>query len=318
MPDLDVIVVAWDAVSAEAAAKAIPTGDRTRVLLITTSPDEAADDARSLPADAVTIVTIGQRDPEAAAVAYGLIDILREADVIVLDSSQQSRDLAGWLVGTLNSPLVWAVDAFHHDVRQNAERVGRLEAERIFLAGNHRLIHQVDAHDAPIVLLLKAPVAGRPEAVTEPAIDRIDLDLSGQRVTTESANTSPKRGRALSGARMVLSVGRGIGGPGNVPLFSQLADQLGAAFGASRVAVDLGWVPFAHQVGQTGTSVSPDVYLAFGISGAVQHLAGMRGSHRVVAVNTDATAPLCRLADIVIEGDAVDIARELLDRLPAL
>jgi electron transfer flavoprotein alpha subunit len=131
-----------------------------------------------------------------------------------------------------------------------------------------------------------------------------------------SAQAAPTvGGPALSSARIVVAVGRGIGDPAHLPLFRALADRLGAALGASRVVVDAGWLPFAHQVGQTGTSVSPDLYLAFGISGAVQHLAGMRGSSRVIAVNTDRDAPLCRLADLVVQGDAVHVATQLLERL---
>jgi electron transfer flavoprotein alpha subunit len=81
------------------------------------------------------------------------------------------------------------------------------------------------------------------------------------------------------------------------------------------VVVDAGWVPFAHQVGQTGAAVAPELYLAFGISGAIQHLAGMHRSRCVVAINTDADAPLCRIADLVVKADAVKVAETLLDRL---
>jgi electron transfer flavoprotein alpha subunit len=110
-------------------------------------------------------------------------------------------------------------------------------------------------------------------------------------------------------------VGRGIGSAERLPLFRELAERLHAALGASRVVVDAGWLPFAHQVGQTGTAVAPDLYLAFGISGAIQHLAGMRASKQVVAINTDREATLCRLADLVIEGDATEVAERLLKRL---
>jgi electron transfer flavoprotein alpha subunit len=83
------------------------------------------------------------------------------------------------------------------------------------------------------------------------------------------------------------------------------------------VVVDSGWLPFRHQVGQTGTAVSPDVYAAFGISGAIQHLAGMRGSKRVIAINTDLEAPICSVADVVINADANEVAKALLDRSSA-
>jgi electron transfer flavoprotein alpha subunit len=134
-------------------------------------------------------------------------------------------------------------------------------------------------------------------------------------VTVTSAVGDASTGPNLASANVIVAVGRGIGGPENLPVFEALSRRLGAALGASRVVVDAGWLPFSHQVGQTGTSVSPDLYLAFGISGAVQHLAGMRGSDRVVAINTDPDAAICRVADVVIIGDAVEVATGLLERL---
>ncbi|TYK44638.1 electron transfer flavoprotein subunit alpha/FixB family protein [Actinomadura decatromicini] len=124
-----------------------------------------------------------------------------------------------------------------------------------------------------------------------------------------------ERARGPAGARTIVSVGRGVGGPDAVARYRRLAELTGAALGASRAAVDGGWLPFAHQVGQTGATVAPDLYVAFGISGAVQHTAGMRASGRVVAVNTDPDAPIARLADLVIAADANEVADALLRRL---
>lgn len=248
-----------------------------------------------------------------ATVGRALLPLLEPDSVVVLDSGQDARDLAGWLAMTRDAPVVWAAET----IRSVDD--GVVEVVRTAAGGRSRVVQEVGAGLA-VVLAKPAgrqhrPVDGLDGArVTVETFDVAD-DTDGPVLLSAPEPMAGDRLAALVGAEVVVSVGRGIGGPESLPVFRDLAQRLGAALGASRVVVDSGWLPFAHQVGQTGASVAPGVYLAFGISGAVQHLAGMRGSEVVVAVNTDRDAPLCRVADLVVEGDAVKVAAELLDRL---
>jgi electron transfer flavoprotein alpha subunit len=250
-------------------------------------------------------------DPSLDAAVLGpiLAALLPPTGLVLLDSDPASRDLAGWLVATLDLPVHWAVDA----IRPDGD--GHLEAASAILGGGHHVLHHLPLDERRVVLTKPSAAADPGPGATPPPVAVVDVLPPSGRLSVTRDEQSHADGVPLAGSRLVVSVGRGIGGPDHVDRFRELADRLGAGFGASRVAVDAGWVPFAHQVGQTGTSVAPDVYLAFGISGAIQHLAGMRGSRRVIAVNTDPQAPLCRAADLVVEGDARTVADALLARL---
>jgi electron transfer flavoprotein alpha subunit len=126
-----------------------------------------------------------------------------------------------------------------------------------------------------------------------------------------------RSGPRLDEAHVVVSGGRGLGSPDNYALVTELAQLLNGAPGASRAIVDAGWVPYAFQVGQTGKTVKPDVYIACGISGATQHMVGMKGAKKIIAINKDREAPIFAIADLGIVGDVTQVMPKLIDEIRA-
>ncbi len=183
---------------------------------------------------------------------------------------------------------------------------------RPIYAGN--ALATIKSHEKIKLLTIRATgfaaAAAASSSVTLAPLETMDTQLTAQRVQFISTENHVSARPSLSAARIVISGGRGLKSAENFKLLEGLADQLGAAIGASRAAVDANFAPNDWQVGQTGKIVAPDLYIAIGISGAIQHLAGMKDSKVIVAINTDPDAPIFSIADFGLVGDFLKILPE--------
>jgi electron transfer flavoprotein alpha subunit len=242
--------------------------------------------------------------------AHALHELVKrhDPDLVLFATQYDSRDIAGRLAARTGSTLMSnAMDLASVDVAQTA------------IFGGSTIV-DVRLEGRPKIVLV------RPKSfVAEPSGDRaevVPVDVSVpddlKRAKRIERHEESAAGPKLDEAPVVISGGRGLGDPSNFELLEQLASAIGnASVGATRAVVDAGWVPYAMQIGQTGITVKPSVYLAIGISGATQHVVGMKGAKRIVAVNKDEEAPIFQIADLGIVGDALKLLPALIDEVKA-
>jgi electron transfer flavoprotein alpha subunit len=187
---------------------------------------------------------------------------------------------------------------------------GGIVATRAFYGSKVHAEVEFPGHDR--VLLLLRPTAWAPaEGSSSPAVSEVSVSVSGSRARHKEFIDVATGDVDITTADFLLSIGRGVGEKDNVPQFEELADKMGATLSVSRPLVDQGWMPNSRQVGQSGKTVKPKVYLALGISGAVQHLAGMKTSGTIIAVNSDPEAAIFNVAHYGAVADLFEVAEEL-------
>jgi len=230
---------------------------------------------------------------------------------VLVPYTAMGKDLAPRVAGRLGAGL--ASDVVSLDVKD-----GRLEARRPVFAG--KAIATVRWEGEPQMATLRPNVfpLGTPDAGRKAETVKGSADLGTPRARVVSVQAGGSGKVELTEAQIIVSGGRGLKGPENFHLVEELASALGAAVGASRAVVDAGWVDHQLQVGQTGKTVSPTLYVAAGISGAIQHLAGMSSSKVIVAINKDPDAPIFKVADYGIVGDVFELLPKLTAAAAAL
>ena len=240
---------------------------------------------------------------------HALTELIGEnaPDMILFAMNYDSRDIAGRLSARLGSTLM-----------SNVLEIDSVDRAKTAIIGG-TIIVDVALEGSPKILVARAksfvaePVDGG-EATVVPVESTIPDDAKKARRVErhEEAASGPK----LEDAPVVLSGGRGLQEPDNFKHLEELASAIGnTAVGATRAVVDAGWVPYSYQIGQTGKTVKPSVYIAFGISGATQHIVGMKGAKRIIAINKDEEAPIFQISDLGVVGDALKIIPQLIEEV---
>jgi electron transfer flavoprotein alpha subunit len=244
----------------------------------------------------------------AAETVAGLIQKHNPA-VMLFASSYAGRDLAAALSARLDSGAITDVGDF---VLKN----GAVEATIPALGASYQNTSTLVSRGTK--LLLVRPKSFEPKTNEQPlSIEEVPAasDEALRKVHMKERVIVKREGPQLEGAKTIVSGGRGLKGEGNFAMLKELADLLGGAVGATRAAVDAGWVPYAMQIGQTGKTVKPDLYIACGISGAVQHLSGMKTSKTIIAINKDPEAPILQISDLGVVGDVFKVVPQLVEEV---
>jgi electron transfer flavoprotein alpha subunit len=288
-------------------------GDDVAAVIIGSGVEQAAADAGKFGARSVFVAD----DPALEApLPQPRVDALAQLvaehgfDTVVFAASVLSADVAAGLAARLDAGLNWdLVDLVRQD--------GRLVGKRPALGDT--VIAEVGWTTEPRIALIRSGTFEPKETGGEAEVTKFSVELqdfSSAAVMVEQAHEESS-GPSIEDAEVIVAGGRGLGGPEKFSLVEDLATALGGAVAATRAVVDAGWYPYAAQVGQTGRTVSPKLYVACGISGAIQHKVGMQSSNTIVAINKDPNAPIFDFCDLGVVGDLNEIVPKLTELVRA-
>jgi electron transfer flavoprotein alpha subunit len=222
------------------------------------------------------------------------------AEIVLLSNTPSGWDVAPRVAAGLDAGFV--SDAFD-------ARPGPVFMRRVF---NGKLDAEVAPTGGKVVVTVQPGALAAFDGTSEGRAEKLALDLSGLRARFVERRVAEAKGVDLTKAEIIVSGGRGLGAPEKFPeVIQPLAEALGGAMGASRPVVDAGWLPHEYQVGSSGQVVTPKLYIACGISGAIQHLVGMKGANYIIAINKDPDAPIFEIAQLGVVGDLFEIVPKL-------
>lgn len=295
------------------AAKSIASVRQEAVMAVLFGPADGADSLTACGAEKVLILE-GLSDfiDDACAAALSAAAKSARPRTILMSSGVFGRSIAPRLAIALGSGLVSDAVSLELDAEK------RLVVKRGAYAGNVTMKIQVKPSAGPELATVR-PMAYPRAAVNGSAgsIEKTAADAAAAKGRTRYVSFAADASEELDigAAEKIVSGGRGLGTPAGFDLIRSLAKALGAAVGASRAAVDSGWIPYKHQVGITGRSVRPRLYMACGISGQIQHMGGMKSSDVVVAINTDADCPMMKAANYAVQGDLYQVIPALIEAI---
>jgi electron transfer flavoprotein alpha subunit len=293
----------------ELASKARTFGE-VHALYLGTGSDAAFAELGDHGVTSVFHLDTGDALPSAGAAA-ALADLISSTggDLVLFGMSTTERDVAGRLAARIGKPVI--SNALDVSVADGVTATSEI------LGGTKSVTTRATDGSPAIVLTRPKAFTAEPQGGATPTVTIVPMPETGHSgaATVTERHIEASEGPDLGSARVVVTGGRGLGSPEKFAMMAELAGLLGGAVGGTRAVVDAGWVPYSYQIGQTGKTVKPNVYIACGVSGAMQHVVGMKGASTIIAINKDPDAPIFSIADLGVVGDLHSVIPKLIEAL---